>query len=438
MQPQQQQRVHRWAEGDRYIPVRDENSASAFLVPEASATAKAGENARAYREALGIVDQQSRLRFAERRSQGVSSARYERQMRTLDARLRSCETSKAPRKIPSEPHRTLDAPNSLDDYYLNLLDWGSCNQICVALGQRVYLWDPLTLGITELHAVSNDDHYVSSVSFSPDGSMAAIGTSSAELLLYDVERLKCVYSMSREQSLRIGSIAWQPRACNTVLATGDRNAKIQLIDARLGRAAAEVNNDKGHTQEVCALKWSPEGDRLASGGNDNICCVWSAARIGAQPDQRIDRHQAAVKAIAWSPHRRGMLATGGGTADRMLFTWNTLLDAPQILERVDTRSQVCALVWSSRSDELISSHGFARFEISLWRARGLSRTASLYCHTSRVLHLAQSPDGCDIASLSPDETMRFWRIHGEPPARSSSSADECSNLRCASHYAQLR
>ena len=33
----------------------------------------------------------------------------------------------------------------------------------------------------------------------------------------------------------------------------------------------------GHRQEVCGLKWSPDNQYLASGGNDNKLFVWSSA-----------------------------------------------------------------------------------------------------------------------------------------------------------------
>jgi cell division cycle protein 20 (cofactor of APC complex) len=35
----------------------------------------------------------------------------------------------------------LDAPDIVDDYYLNLLDWSSNNILAVALGSAVYLWN---------------------------------------------------------------------------------------------------------------------------------------------------------------------------------------------------------------------------------------------------------------------------------------------------------
>ena len=43
-------------------------------------------------------------------------------------------TDETPRPTPQAPERILDAPELLDDYYLNLLDWNSSNVLGVALG----------------------------------------------------------------------------------------------------------------------------------------------------------------------------------------------------------------------------------------------------------------------------------------------------------------
>ncbi len=37
-------------------------------------------------------------------------------------------------------------------------------------------------------------------------------------------------------------------------------------------------------------------------------------------------------------------------------------------------------------------------------------------HTSRVLHLDQSPDGGTVVSAAADETLRFWSIFGKAAA----------------------
>ena len=56
------------------------------------------------------------------------------------------------------------------------------------------------------------------------------------------------------------------------------------------------------------------------------------------PLSRYTEHVAAVKAIAWSPHQHGLLASGGGTADQYIRFWNTLTGQP--LQAVHTGSQV--------------------------------------------------------------------------------------------------
>ena len=48
----------------------------------------------------------------------------------------------------------------------------------------------------------------------------------------------------------------------------------------------------------------------------------------------------------------------------------------------------------------------------------MKKVADLRGHTSRVLHLALSPDGTTVASAAADETLRFWKVF---QATSSSS-----------------
>ena len=49
--------------------------------------------------------------------------------------------------------------------------------------------------------------------------------------------------------------------------------------------------------KVCGLKWSPNKEYLASGGNDNQLLVWTLRRN--EPLQVYTEHNATVKALAW-------------------------------------------------------------------------------------------------------------------------------------------
>lgn len=77
------------------------------------------------------------------------------------------------------------------------------------------------------------------------------------------------------------------------------------------------------------------------------------------------QHQAAVKAVAWCPWQPSVLASGGGTADRCIRLWNC--SNGSLLNTVDTKSQVCSLLWAPEYKELVSAHGYANNEVAIWK-----------------------------------------------------------------------
>eukprot|EP01035_Chromulina_nebulosa_P019996 gene19996-25968_t len=164
-----------------------------------------------------------------------------------------------------------------------------------------------------------------------------------------------------------------------------------------------------HKQEVCGLKWSFDEKLLASGGNDNKLFIWSVNQSrNNEPLYEFSDHGAAVKAVAWSPHQHGLIASGGGTADRHIRFWNALNGVA--LHKVDTGSQVCNLLWSKNVNELVSTHGYSLNQVIIWKYPTMQKLATLTGHTLRVLYLAGSPDGKSIVTGAGDETLRFWNV----------------------------
>lgn len=324
---------------------------------------------------------------------------------------------KSTRHIPSHPERILDAPELVDDYYLNLLDWSASNIVAIALGQAVFLWNAASGTIEELMHTTAADDYVTSVSWSKEGGgFLAVGTASADVQLWDCEKLRQVRNM-KGHAARVGALDWNSH----ILSSGSRDSSIVHHDVRIREHA--VSTLTGHTQEVCGLKWNPEGTMLASGGNDNLLCLWdnsvSAGARVATPKFTLTAHQAAVKALAWCPWQKDVLASGGGTADRCIKTWNSATGA--LTNSVDTGSQVCSLLFNPHERELLSSHGFSQNQLCLWKYPTMTKVKELTGHTARVLHLAAGPDGSTVCSAGADETLRFWRVFGETKAKASES-----------------
>ena len=57
---------------------------------------------------------------------------------------------------------------------LNLMDWGSVNQLALALGGALYLWNPITGETQHLIQMDGED-YISSVRWIGQGNILAVG-----------------------------------------------------------------------------------------------------------------------------------------------------------------------------------------------------------------------------------------------------------------------
>ena len=161
---------NRSAMGDERGPVEDENA----LVEAADGSSECNLKASSQSEAMssmnaalasslcasGAQQQRSDLDgqrvLAFRNKAPAPAEGYTNSLKVLYSQgqaSRGLATARPTRHISTAPERMLDAPGLLDDYYLNLLSWGSNNLLAVALGPVVYIWDPVPGQITDLPAL---------------------------------------------------------------------------------------------------------------------------------------------------------------------------------------------------------------------------------------------------------------------------------------------
>ncbi|KAG8800198.1 substrate-specific activator of APC-dependent proteolysis [Serendipita sp. 399] len=317
------------------------------------------------------------------------------------------------RNVCKTPFRVLDAPELMDDFYLNLVDWSSTNVLGVGLGSCVYLWSAKTAQVTKLCDLGQADS-ITSLCWVQKGSTLAVGTLKGYVEIWDaVKNVRLRHYEGHEH--RVGSLAWN----EATITSGSRDRTIQLRDVRApGKAYSSL---VGHRQEVCGLKWHSGLRQLASGGNDNKLLIWDHRNSAPEtPLWKFHDHQAAVKAIAWNPHQSGILVSGGGTQDKKMRFWNTA--SGTLLNEIDTGSQT--------SQELVSTHGYSSTYgqnlICIWKYPSMDMVATLSGHTHRVLYLAMSPDGQTIVTGAGDETLRFWNAF---PKRKEAGIGETEGRR---------
>jgi cell division cycle protein 20 (cofactor of APC complex) len=332
------------------------------------------------------------------------------------------------RRIATAPERVLDAPGLIDDYYLNLLDWSTNNQVAIGLERNVYVWSA-DEGAVNCLLETTPDTYVSSVKWSGDGAYVGVGLGTGEVQIWDVAEGVKIRSMLGHDT-RVGVMGWNKH----LLSTGARSGLVYNHDVRI--AEHKVAELVSHTSEVCGLEWRSDGAQLATGGNDNLVSIWDARSL-AVPKFTKTNHKAAVKALAWCPWNMNLLATGGGSYDRHIHFWNSTSGAR--VNSIDTGSQVTSLRWSPHYREIVSSSGFPDNSLSIWSYPTLVRNVEIPAHESRVLHSCLSPDGQMLATAgkrtrkvipsdvplthyaAADESLKFWKVFEKKAGGSSHS-----------------
>lgn len=166
---------------------------------------------------------------------------------------------------------------------------------------------------------------------------------------------------------------------NTSFATCSTDKMIYVC--RVGDSKA-VKAFAGHTDEVNAIKWDPNGNLLASCSDDRTAKIWSLRSDECVCDFR--EHEKEIYTLKWSP-------TGPGSANpnRDLVLATASFDATIKLWDVEHAT-------AARTDDSPSPPSG-----SLRTLRG---------HTDPVYSLAFSPDGAYLASGSFDGCVHVWDV----------------------------
>ena len=386
------------------------------------------------------------------------------------------------RKIPQEPERILDAPNLTDNFYYNPLDWGAKNILSVCLGTYNYLWNYNNLETNLLNRNKNEIEYCTS-SFMDNGVCIALGLSNGDIELWDIEKKIKIRSLKGHDD-RVGTLAWN----GYNLYSGSKDTNIISHDVRIKNNMV-MKLSGGHNKEICIIKWNSDFKYLASGGNDNLVCLWDirgkfnnnnnsfwdflnsqsddendSGNMGGELEDEfnseknnisngiynklnynflrkktfnkndniiepliiINKHKGPVRALAWSPWQRSVLATGGGKKDNCIRFYNA--DTKSVIGEYNTGSQVCQILWNKYEKEIISSHGNNKNPIYVWSYPKMNRITELTGHLNRVLYMTMSPDGCTLVSGSSDETLRFWNINEREIIKKKSKDKNTDNI----------
>ncbi len=279
------------------------------------------------------------------------------------------------------------------------LSWSTDGQRLASTGDNtVRVWDPEGrpgLVLDAATVLGDAKGRFNCVSWSPDGQRLAMGSPSATVHVWSANgqagpKVKLNGSVT--------SVSWSPDGARIVVAelgggvrlwSPEGNSAPVVIQAwrdpniskthcfaacdpdgktiasctetgfRLWDAQGQPGPELGLVHSGPTVAWSPDGQRLASGGRDRLVRLWGA---DGKPGPVLEGHKWPVESVSWSPDGR-RLASGGD-----LRIWEA--DGKEVREVPGGQGPIA---WSPDGQLLASRIGGAPGGLRLWDARTLTQ-----------------------------------------------------------------
>jgi WD40 repeat protein len=254
---------------------------------------------------------------------------------------------------------------------------------------------------------------VSSVRFSPDGKLLAVGSYRQVRLIEPVRRGDLTEKPGSAQTPEehviatlsghadyVRSLAFSPDGRLLAAAGGpcQRGGEIKIWDVA---SHALVRTMQGHKDCIYSVAWSPDGKLLASGSYDKTIKLWNPA-TGTEL-KTLQDHIDAVFAVAFSPDGKRLASA---SQDRTVKIWD-VATGQRLFTLSDASDGLTGLAYSPSGDE-IAAAGYDK-TIYVWRLgqNDGHLVQSLIADEDSILALVWSPDGKTIVTSSSDGSIRF-------------------------------
>ncbi|MEM7539094.1 MAG: WD40 repeat domain-containing protein, partial [Chloroflexota bacterium] len=162
---------------------------------------------------------------------------------------------------------------------------------------------------------------------------------------------------------------------------------------------------KHHEGSVNSVAYSPDGQTIASGGDDNTIHIWDAYTF--EPISILFGHTDSVLSVEYSPDSTRIVS---GSHDNTIRIWDAQIGRQLVI--IDSHTDSVSSAKYSPSGTCIVS-GSLDSTVCIWDARTATQLTQLDGHSGGVLSVEYSPDGTHIVSGGDDCTIRVWNVETE-------------------------
>ncbi len=261
------------------------------------------------------------------------------------------------------------------------------SMLAIGSGDEIRFWDVNT---GETLQTLTGHTSVKSISFSPDGSTLATA-SGDEIRFWDVNTRETLQTLTGHTSVK--SISFSPDGSTLATASGD---EIRFWDVNTRETLQTLT---GHTS-VKSISFSPDGSTLATASGDEIR-FWD---VNTRETLQTLTGHTSVKSISFSPDGSTLAAVPEVFGDRTVLLWDVNTGK---LQTFPVSRSIYSVAFSPDGNTLAIGGNWITY---LWNANTGGPIHTFSKIACRVYSVAFSPDGNTLAGGGSDGIVRLWDI----------------------------